>query len=128
MAQNGTTPDGEEEEMNYAVVGGEGATGREQLEKYTGVVEWAYLLPHFHSGALLYVDPGLEITSVGEAIANDDAKRVSAWKQGGDLLSPSQPHADYWEESSQQFRALVVSPFVLIQPVEEGENPAGKSP
>jgi len=104
--------------MEYGILGEDGATTADKLEKYTGVVDWNYLNPHFKNGALLYVDPAISLTEVGEALAADDADKVKAWKQRGDLVTPSQPHADFWEESVAKFRALVVSPFVLIQPVE----------
>lgn len=109
-----------EAHLNYGIIGDDSASALEKLEKYTGEVEWHYLKPHFQSGALIYVDPSLSLTEVGNAFATDDSERVSAWRKAGDLVTPSRPHADYWEESQARFRALVVSPFVLIQPA----NPA----
>jgi hypothetical protein len=90
----------------------------ENLEKYCDAIDWAYLRPHFDSGALLYVDPGLSLTEVGRAFTTDDAAQVRLWRKSGDLVTPSQPHATHWEESGTHFRALVVSPFVLIQPLD----------
>ncbi|MCB1228992.1 MAG: DUF2288 domain-containing protein [Verrucomicrobiae bacterium] len=110
--------DPSDEPMRYGMLGEDTSTTGEKLEKYTGEVGWIYLRSHFEAGALLYVDPSLKLTEVGQAFADDDADRVAEWRQGGDLVSPSQPHADYWEESGATFRALVVSPFVLIQPIE----------
>lgn len=104
--------------MEYGILGDDNATEAEKLEKYTGEVGWKYLKPHFEAGALLFVDPSVPLTEVGEALAADDAEKVKGWKQSGDLLTPSQPHAVFWEESGARFRALVVSPFVLIQPTD----------
>ena len=109
---------GEEEPMRYGILGEDTATTGEKLDKYTGEVGWRYLRAHFETGNLLYVDPGLALTEVGEAFAADDTDRVAAWRKAGDLVTPSEPHAHYWEESGTRFRALVVSPFVLIQPLE----------
>ena len=100
------------------MLGEDSASTADKLEKYTGEVDWNYLKPHFKNGSLLYVDPTISLAEVGEALAADDAETVKGWKQRGDLVTPSQPHADYWEESEVTFRALVVSPFVLVQPVE----------
>ncbi len=108
----------DEETMNYGVLGEDTATTPEKLEKYTGEIAWSYLKAHFESGALLFVDASLELTEVGTALTEDRVEKVEAWKKAGDILTPSQPHADYWEESNQHFRALVVSPFVLAQPVD----------
>ncbi|MFK5922413.1 MAG: DUF2288 domain-containing protein [Verrucomicrobiota bacterium] len=105
-----------EQEMRYGVLGGEDLSTGEKLEKYTGEVTWKYLQSHYEAGALIYVDPALSITEVGEAFAADDSARVKQWREKGDILTPSAPHAEYWQESGVVFCALVVSPFVLIQP------------
>lgn len=110
----------ETEPMRYGMLGEDESTPSEKLEKYTGEVDWRYLKAHFEAGVLLYVDPSVELTEVGEALAADDTGRVKAWRQAGNLLTPSRPHADYWSESGAVFRALVVSPFVLAQPIEPG--------
>lgn len=104
------------ERLQYAILGEDASSTREKLAKYTGDVDWAYLKPHFAAGVLLYVDPALELATVGTAFAEDAAGKVRDWLQAGDLLRPSQPHADHWEASGARFTALVVSPFVLIQP------------
>ncbi|MCP5538147.1 MAG: DUF2288 domain-containing protein [Akkermansiaceae bacterium] len=105
------------EEMKYGVIGDDTLTTPEKLEKYTGVVDWEYLKPHFESGALIYVDPCLGITDVGQALADDAKDRIEAWLKSGDLVKPSELHAQWWQENPQEFTALVVSPFVLMQPV-----------
>lgn len=87
------------------------------LEKYAGEVDWTYLEPHFKSGVLLYLDLGLDLKEVGEALVADDRGKVEAWMKCGDLVKPSQPHADHWAGAGEVYRALVVSPFVLMQPV-----------
>ena len=90
-----------------------------KLDKYTGDVDWVYLQPHFDAGSLVYVDPTLSLKEVGRAFAGDDRLQVEAWFKAGDLVQPSQPHADYWRKSESRFMALVVSPFVLITPLSE---------
>ena len=107
------------EEMNYAVVNSEEVTTTEKLEKYTGEVRWSYLKPHFEAGSLIWISPELTITEAGKAITDDESGRVESWKKEGLVLIPSQPHADYWESIDAAFCALVVSPFVLVQPLED---------
>lgn len=112
----------EEEIMKYGVLGEDEASTPEKLEKYTGEIAWSYLKAHYESGALLFVDAALELTEVGIALTEDQVEKVNAWKKAGDIVTPSQPHADHWEESNQHFKALVVSPFVLAQPVDAPES------
>ena len=112
--------------MNYGMVGDDAQSTPEKLEKYTGEVDWEYLKPHFESGALIYVDPTLPITYVGQAISDDDSEKIQAWLKSGDLVKPSELHAQWWKDNPQTFKALVVSPFVLIQPAakkQEEERP-----
>jgi len=104
------------------MLGDDGAISIEKLEKYTGEVAWKYLKSHFEAGALIYIDPDLSITEVGEAISSDDTDRVKKWRGKGDIIIPSAPHAKHWEESEMIFKALVVSPFVLIQPIDSASN------
>jgi hypothetical protein len=105
-------------EMPYGIIGEDNMSSKEKLEKYTGIVDWAYLKPHFESGALIYVDPTLSITEVGKAFADDMKGKIEAWLKSGDLVNPDELHAKWWQENPQDFTALVVSPFVLMQPVE----------
>lgn len=116
-AQNGS---GDDEVMRYGMLGTDESSTTEKLEKYAGEIGWDYLKKHFEAGSLIYVDPSLELVEVGQAIADDDTARVMSWRDQGDLLQPSEPHADYWESVDQRFRALVVSPFVLAQPLPLG--------
>jgi len=114
-----SSEDQSSEEMKYDMVGEDQQGTQDKLEKYTGVVDWDYLKPHFTSGALIYVDPCLEITTVGKAVAEDEKGKIEAWLKSGDLLIPSELHQEWWEQNPQEFTALVVSPFVLMQPLEQ---------
>ncbi|MGJ8676590.1 MAG: DUF2288 domain-containing protein [Akkermansiaceae bacterium] len=109
-ANNNDTPN-----LPYGMLGEDTQSTLDKLEKYTGIVDWTYLKPHFESGALIYVDPCLSITEVGKALSDDDKDRIQAWLKSGDLVKPSELHADWWEQNPQNFTALVVSPFVLMQ-------------
>ena len=124
MADNqDNTPDtpAPPETMRYGMAGEDSQSTPEKLEKYTGDVDWEYLKPHFESGALIYVDPTLSITEVGQALADDNKEKIETWLKSGDLVKPSEPHAQWWQENPESFTALVVSPFVLMQPAAPKE-------
>jgi hypothetical protein len=93
------------------------ASDSEKLEKYSGEVDWTYLKPHFETGAMIYVDPCLDLKTAGLALANDDEAQVKKWLKNGDLVQPCKLHAEHWEQSGTQFEAMIVRPFVLAQPV-----------
>jgi len=121
MDSDGTSGD-EGEEMCYDMLGIDAATEKEKLEKYTGTVDWSYLKDPFQKDALLYVDASLQLSEVGKVIAGDNKEQVQQWLKTGDVLKPGPPHAEYWESSETRFKAMVVSPFVLIQPLPSGSQ------
>ena len=93
------------------------SSNEEKLEKYTGEVDWSYLKPHYEKGSLVYVDPSLDLKSVGLAFTNDDQAKVKEWLKSGDLVQPGDLHAAHWEKEGTQFNAAIVRPFVLVQPL-----------
>ena len=105
--------------MRYGVLGDDALNEQDKLEKYSGTVDWQYLKTHFEKGVILYVDASLQLTEVGKAIATDKRSQVDRWLKTGDLLKPGPPHAEHWESTQAKFTAMVVSPFILIQPLAE---------
>lgn len=103
--------------MKYTMLGEDHATAIEKLEKFTGVVDWKYLAPHFQSGVLYFVDPELKLADVGLAFSENQKDQVEAWLKAGDLVKIGDLHAEQWAKGGTEFEALVVSPFVLCRPV-----------
>ena len=89
----------------------------DKLKKYSGNVSWAYLAPHYKAGALLYVDPSIELQAVGLALTDDNAAQIQTWLRSGDLVKPCDLHCQHWEASKTEFQAMIVRPFVLAQAI-----------
>ncbi|WP_193213202.1 DUF2288 family protein [Luteolibacter marinus] len=113
ISQDPTGP----EPMKYAILGEDSSTPEEKLAAFKGVVAWGYLSPHFESGVLYFVDPGLDLETVGAAISGNQTEQVKRWLKAGDLVKIEQLHAIQWAMEAPEFEALVVSPFVLCRPV-----------
>jgi hypothetical protein len=92
-------------------------TQAEKLEKYSGEVDWSYLRPHFQAGHMIYVDPSLDLKAAGLAFSNDEQAQVQKWLKYGDLVQPCDLHAPHWEKEKTRFRAMIVRPFILAQPI-----------
>ncbi|GAA5493915.1 hypothetical protein SAMN02745181_1453 [Rubritalea squalenifaciens DSM 18772] len=107
------------DKLNYGILGDDGMTNEEKIAKYTGDVDWEYLKPHYKTGAMIYVDPSLDLKEVAKAFTDDDKAKVEAWLKKADLVKPSHLHADWWEHDNSRFNAVVVNPFVLAQPLQE---------
>ena len=112
-----------DDQLNYGILGEDADSDLDKLEKYTGVVGWDYLEKHYQTGALLYVDPSLDIATVGKAISDDDTASVTAWKQSGDLIQPSFPHALLWEESKEKFLSEISCVMTFENIVVFAESP-----
>ncbi len=108
--------------INYGMLQNQIPSNSQKLDKYLGEVTWQYLEPHFLNGSLIYVDNSLCIKDVANAFAQDDKKKVEKWLRTGDALKPGQAHAKYWKKANSTFTALVVSPFVIIQELENKMN------
>ena len=80
------------------------------------VVAWHWLRPHQQRDALWVVAAGLELETVGAALARDDATVVRAWLADGSLCKPDKAQLDQWESDPlHPLSMLIVQPFVLVQ-------------
>lgn len=107
----------DEDRMKYAILGGGELTEKDKLAHAMGEVGWSYLAPHYKNESLYFVDPELPLEEVGLAFTENRKTQVEAWLKAGDLVKIEALHAAQWEDDdSVQFEALVVSPFVLCRP------------
>ncbi|WP_407315599.1 DUF2288 domain-containing protein [Pseudomonas sp. nanlin1] len=81
----------------------------------TAVIPWGDLEPFFARGALLWVDPALDLIAVAQALAQDQSQAVAAWLAQGQLEKLSSPRAVGFAEGDPELWAVVVSPWVVIQ-------------
>lgn len=105
------------EEMRYGMLGDDQRSTEEKLSQYLGEVTWEYLKEHYEKGTLFFVDPELKLEVVGAEIVADKKSQIEGWLKSGELVKIAALHAAQWEETEQQFKALVVSPFVLCRPI-----------
>jgi len=106
------------EKLNYGMIGDDPLSSNEKIAKYTGDVDWEYIKPHYLAGNIIYVDPSLNLAKVGAAFAEDNKEQVNTWLKKADIIQPGHHHADWWEHDQTRFNALIMKPFVLIQPIE----------
>ncbi|RMR50666.1 hypothetical protein ALP85_03404 [Pseudomonas syringae pv. syringae] len=81
----------------------------------TASITWTELQPFFAKGALLWVELPLDLIEVAEAVAENDAARVSAWLAEGQVGKVSETKALELVETDPVLWAVVVAPWVLIQ-------------
>ncbi|SEE54062.1 hypothetical protein SAMN05216510_3061 [Pseudomonas coleopterorum] len=81
----------------------------------TAIIEWQALQPFFAKGALLWVDPALDLITVAQALAEDAHALVARWLADGQVEKLSAPRALDFCERDPTLWAVVVSPWVVIQ-------------
>ena len=87
---------------------------REKLQREVGRVSWRPLVPQHQRGHLWLLE-GLDMVTVGLAVAMDQLDTVSGWIQSGRLRRPTSGEVVAWEDdpTAQHFEFLLVQPFVL---------------
>ncbi len=85
--------------------------------------QWQWLRAHNERGALILVEQLLELATVGERVAADDAVAVQSWLASRLLSKPTAEQSTAWDATPDKpFAMLVVSPFVLIQELDAPEK------
>jgi hypothetical protein len=81
----------------------------------TASITWTELQPFFARGALLWVEPGLDLIEVAQALAQNEADKVSAWLASGEVSKVAETLALELVERDPTLWAVVVAPWVLVQ-------------
>ncbi|OLF55687.1 DUF2288 domain-containing protein [Pseudomonas chlororaphis] len=81
----------------------------------TASITWKELEPFFAKGALLWVDAELDLIEAAEAMAENQAGKVSAWLAADKVGKVSATRAQDLVERDPQLWAVVVSPWILVQ-------------
>ncbi len=81
----------------------------------TASIRWEELQPFFARGALLWVEPGLDLVAVAEAFALDDKGVIAPWLEAAKVEKVSDSRALALHEGTPDLWAVVVSPWILIQ-------------
>ncbi|AMB85826.1 hypothetical protein AWM79_11130 [Pseudomonas agarici] len=81
----------------------------------TAAIRWEELQPFFARGALLWVEPSLDLIAVAEAMAANQADKVAGWLAAGELAKVSETRAQDLFERDPDLWAVVVSPWVMTQ-------------
>jgi hypothetical protein len=83
----------------------------------TAKISWRELQRFFASGNAIAVAPTLDLTQVASALAEDDAPQVKTWMAAGLIDTVKDQQALSWYENDQAVWAVVIKPWVLVQPV-----------
>lgn len=87
------------------------------LNTETAKIPWRELQRYFASGSAIAVAPELDLLEVGDVTMADDRGKMEAWTTSGKVAPVSDDQALEWYEANALMWAVVLSPWVFVQPV-----------
>jgi len=89
---------------------------RAKVNLETARIAWKELQRFFASGAAIHVSEDLDLVEVAFQISRDNAVLIQQWMDAGKLGKVADAQAAAWFETDALVWAVVVSPWVLVQP------------
>ena len=83
----------------------------------TAKIAWKDLQRYFAQGVVVMVKPGLDLVDVAYEVTRDNEQQVKRWMKAGKLQNISDNQAREWLDANALMWAVVVKPWVLVQPV-----------
>jgi len=92
---------------------------RAKLNLETARISWREVQRFFASGAAIFVSDKLDLVDVAYQISADNKAQVKEWMDAGLVARVSDTQAKSWHEADAEMWAVVVSPYLLVQPVHQ---------
>lgn len=89
---------------------------RTRLNRETARIHWQELQPHFARGTTVFVAPGLDLIEVACQFAEDNVAEIQRLMTRQDVGRVTEAQASEWAAVNQEMWAVVVAPWVLLQP------------
>lgn len=90
----------------------------QKLNLETAQIRWHELQRYFASGNAIFVDDSLDLIQVATQISEDNASQIKVWMESGLLDVVKDSQAAQWYEGDAIVWALVIKPWVLVQPLK----------
>ncbi|MGZ8256842.1 MAG: DUF2288 domain-containing protein [Gallionella sp.] len=91
---------------------------RAKLNLETAQMAWRDMQRYFASGVALYVAPELDLVEVGWRMSQDHASHIQDWMATQQFGKVRDEQAAAWYENDALLWTVVVSPWVLVQPLK----------
>ncbi|MAS82425.1 MAG: hypothetical protein CMF45_07030 [Legionellales bacterium] len=88
-----------------------------KINRETSKMHWNELLPFFAKGMTIYVSHKVDLIKVATILSNDDKCQFEKWLKKGLVANVSDEQASVWYEEKILVWAVVIKPWVLVQPI-----------
>jgi hypothetical protein len=92
---------------------------RAKVNQETSKIAWKELQRFFAAGMALAVAEDLDLIEVAFQVSEDNTSQIGEWMAAGKFGKVSDEQATVWYESDALLWAVVISPWVLVQPVRK---------
>lgn len=92
------------------------------LNHETSKMAWSELQRFFASGNAISVDSSLDLIDTAAEFALDNNEKMKSWIDAGLVGSVSDEQAQQWWNGEQMVWAVVIAPWVCVQPVKIEDN------
>jgi hypothetical protein len=92
---------------------------RAKLNLETSKIAWKDLQRFFAAGMALAVAEDLDLVEVAFQVSKDNATQIREWMSAGKFGKVSDEQSGAWFERDELLWAVVISPWVLVQPVRK---------
>lgn len=89
---------------------------RAKVNLETAQMQWREMQRYFASGAAIFVAPELDLVETAYQMSEDNAPLISQWMAAGQFGKVTDAQAQVWWDADAVLWAVVVSPWVLVQP------------
>lgn len=90
---------------------------KSKIHSETAKIPWCELQTFFAKGMAVYVSHKIDLVIVAKVLAEDDQQQFQQWMQDNLIANVSDTQATAWLESNILVWAVVVHPWVLVQPI-----------
>ena len=91
---------------------------RAKINLETSKIAWKELQRFFAGGKALLVSADLDLVEVAFQMSEDNVEQIRQWAAAGKLARVPDESAREWAETDALVWAVVVSPWVLVQPLD----------
>lgn len=88
----------------------------DKINLETARILWSELQPYFAKGLCIYVAPELDLVEIANLMAHDNTAALTPLMQNDQIARVSDQQAQLFYQNNQLMWAVVVAPFVLVQP------------
>ncbi|WP_049630690.1 DUF2288 domain-containing protein [Cellvibrio sp. pealriver] len=88
-----------------------------EINLQTAQIPWHELQRFFAGGNAIAVDANLDLTHVAAQIVADNTAQIKEWMEAGLVDAVKDSQAQQWYEQGALVWAVVIKPWVLVQPV-----------